>query len=73
MIAAFRSRTSYPSPGTGGPIECVDHDALSRKRCSQRLLELFIVRGDDDLLLCCEATDRRNAPYRYWLAEAEEE
>lgn len=40
---------------------------------SRATLQRWLARAVERRLLCCETTDRKNAPYRYWLAEAEEE
>jgi hypothetical protein len=39
---------------------------------SRATLHRWLARAVERQLVCCEATDRRNAPYRYWLAEEEE-
>jgi len=38
---------------------------------SRATLHRWLARAVERRLLCCEATNRRNAPYRYWLPAAE--
>jgi hypothetical protein len=39
---------------------------------SRATLHRWLARAVERQLVVCEATNRRNAPYRYWLAEGEE-
>jgi hypothetical protein len=48
------------------------HWPADRPPPSRATLHRWLARAVERRWLCCEASDRRNAPYHYWLPEAEE-